>query len=290
MTSGLIGSKWILNHLDFSDIHIQFGDSSSGQITHGHLRSDGWAFLFQIGGPPTFANGIEIDRRSAFVIACGDAFVLNCESGHAWFSVFLPNAHLFGDGDALRRYAGRMGESRVIRLDESHQATIRQFWDSHRDHDGADVLVDHDKVVDFAQQLLLLPSRRANYGKRAWRDWIHVIHQALEFIEAYEYMNPPISQLVEKLPLSERSVRNMFARFFGVSPNKFIQLRRLRECRRLLRDTVSVTEGTTVSSIAAELGFWDMGRFSLLYRQVYRELPSVTLASTRFKKKNNQGD
>jgi AraC-like DNA-binding protein len=62
---------------------------------------------------------------------------------------------------------------------------------------------------------------------------------------------------------------------FGVSPTQYLLLRRLRLDRRALRD--ADPDVTRVTDIATELGFWELGRFSVKYRQIFGESPSTTL-------------
>jgi AraC-like DNA-binding protein len=45
--------------------------------------------------------------------------------------------------------------------------------------------------------------------------------------------------------------------------------------RKLVR---SVAAATTVTQIATDHGFWELGRFAVAYRSLFGESPSVTLA------------
>jgi AraC-like DNA-binding protein len=58
-------------------------------------------------------------------------------------------------------------------------------------------------------------------------------------------------------------------------PHQYLRLRRLHLARRALA-SADATVGT-VTQIANEYGFAELGRFAVLYRQLFGESPSVTL-------------
>ena len=81
------------------------------------------------------------------------------------------------------------------------------------------------------------------------------------------------------IEVSERTLRTCCAEFLGLSPGRYIRLRRLNVARRLLRHADPDT--TTVAAIARRSGFAELGRFAAIYRMAFGELPSTTLAHVR---------
>jgi AraC family transcriptional regulator, ethanolamine operon transcriptional activator len=73
--------------------------------------------------------------------------------------------------------------------------------------------------------------------------------------------------------VSERELRRAFAAAYGVSPARFLRLRRLHLARSRLRDGPA----GTVTDVAVDLGFFDLGRFAGDYRLLFGEFPSATL-------------
>ena len=63
-----------------------------------------------------------------------------------------------------------------------------------------------------------------------------------------------------------------------MSPKRYLWLRRMHLARRALRRADA--EGTTVTEIASDYGFWEFGRFSVAYRSLFGESPSTTLRRT----------
>jgi transcriptional regulator GlxA family with amidase domain len=88
-----------------------------------------------------------------------------------------------------------------------------------------------------------------------------------------------IQELCAWLDVSERDLRAYCMAYLGMSPHEYLRRKRLLLARRLLRaanpETASVTE------IAQRCGFNAPGRFAVIYRARFGELPSVTLGSNQ---------
>jgi transcriptional regulator GlxA family with amidase domain len=105
--------------------------------------------------------------------------------------------------------------------------------------------------------------------------------EAVEQAEAYLSAHPdaplPVSRLSRLVGLSERGLREAFYRVRGMGPKRWIVAARLRGVRSVLRNQ-SVAP-TTVTGVAADHGFYELGRFAALYREAFGEKPSETLRS-----------
>jgi len=103
--------------------------------------------------------------------------------------------------------------------------------------------------------------------------------QAVERTEAYLQTHAgtaiPIAELCRIVGLSERSLRNAFYDVRGAGPKRCLQHRRLQDARRALRN--AVPNQTTVTTVAADNGFFELGRFARAYREMFGEAPSETL-------------
>jgi transcriptional regulator GlxA family with amidase domain len=75
--------------------------------------------------------------------------------------------------------------------------------------------------------------------------------------------------------ISQRTLLRAFRAVHGVSAHRYLQSVRLARARSMLSsgdpETASVTE------IATQCGFLELGKFSLLYRKTFGETPSQTL-------------
>jgi AraC-like DNA-binding protein len=84
-----------------------------------------------------------------------------------------------------------------------------------------------------------------------------------------------ISNLCRIVDVSERTLRNICREQLGMSPHRFLALRRLHLARQaLLR---SDQYSATVTGIAMSHGVWELGRFAVAYKSLFGESPSATL-------------
>jgi AraC-like DNA-binding protein len=100
-----------------------------------------------------------------------------------------------------------------------------------------------------------------------------------------EHLNRPlqIPELSELIGVSDQTLRSCCAEFLGVSPSRYVLLRRLKHVRRALRD--AAPNIGNVAELARSYGFTQPGRFAGTYRAAFGESPSTTLRrapQTRF--------
>ncbi|MGY3609158.1 MULTISPECIES: helix-turn-helix domain-containing protein [unclassified Bradyrhizobium] len=84
-----------------------------------------------------------------------------------------------------------------------------------------------------------------------------------------------ISDICRTLAVSERTLRNAFAKVHGVPPCRRLRMLRLLHARKVL--LAADRKLTTVTKVAAAFGFGELGRFSVEYRKAFGESPSQTL-------------
>ena len=89
----------------------------------------------------------------------------------------------------------------------------------------------------------------------------------------------PVATLCRLLRVSPGTLESAFKTVTGVTPHTFFLRRRLNHARGvLLRGD---PRGCKVTDIATELGFNELGRFAVRYRQMFGETPSETLKRRR---------
>jgi len=81
--------------------------------------------------------------------------------------------------------------------------------------------------------------------------------------------------LSAEMGVSERTLRMCCAEVLGVSPARYLLLRRLNRARAALRRADPST--ATVAEVARNNQFLEFGRFAVTYRSIFGESPSTTL-------------
>jgi AraC-like DNA-binding protein len=87
--------------------------------------------------------------------------------------------------------------------------------------------------------------------------------------------------LCSTIGVPERTLRVCCTEFLGVSPMRYHLLRRLNMARSALRNADPTT--ASVAQIARNHQFLEPGRFAVVYRTVFGEMPSSTLRRSRIK-------
>jgi AraC-like DNA-binding protein len=102
-----------------------------------------------------------------------------------------------------------------------------------------------------------------------------IIRRFREMLDANPFEPLHMPQTSHAIGVSGRTLRMACQKQFGVSPTQYLLLCRMRLARRSLQQADPTI--TRVTDIATELGFWELGRFSVKYRQIFGETPSTTL-------------
>jgi AraC-like DNA-binding protein len=71
------------------------------------------------------------------------------------------------------------------------------------------------------------------------------------------------------------TLRDCCLEYLGMSPRRYLWMRRMNLARRALQSADA--ENTTVTDVATNYGFWELGRFSVAYRSLFGESPSAAL-------------
>lgn len=83
------------------------------------------------------------------------------------------------------------------------------------------------------------------------------------------------TELCAAVGVSYPTLRACCQEHLGMSPRRYLWLRRMHLARRALRH--ADPEAKTVTEIATSYGFWELGRFSVTYHSLFGEPPSATL-------------
>jgi AraC-like DNA-binding protein len=84
-----------------------------------------------------------------------------------------------------------------------------------------------------------------------------------------------LAEVCDAVGATERTFRMCCQQTLGMSPTRYLWLRRMHLVHRALALGDPATE--TVTDIATSHGFWELGRFSVTYRTLFGEQPSATL-------------
>ena len=116
-------------------------------------------------------------------------------------------------------------------------------------------------------------------GRQASNSRSYLVQRAERLALAYVDKPPQVSALSRALGVSERTLRKLFNEIHGRPPSRHLRMLRLSQVRGALLSARG--QLVTVTEIATDFGFAELGRFSVEYRKVFGESPSETLHQAR---------
>jgi AraC-like DNA-binding protein len=139
-------------------------------------------------------------------------------------------------------------------------------------HPHAVRCMQQDVLAAFCRSLSLplSPPRRVNGAIRQ-----RGLNKVIEYLRTADTALVTVAELCAVAGVTERTLQYAFRESFGLSPLGFLHLRRYHAARRdLLAADPSMS---TVQEIAQYNGFYQLGRFAVRYKSLFRESPSHTL-------------
>jgi AraC-like DNA-binding protein len=117
------------------------------------------------------------------------------------------------------------------------------------------------------------PSHGATAGALASHQ--EIVARAEAYIRSQRYSPVSVSTLSRLVGRSERGLREAFYSVRGMSPKQYELASRLQAVRKALSDVA--TKPLSVTGVASEFGFFELGRFAGTYKSAFGETPSETL-------------
>jgi AraC family ethanolamine operon transcriptional activator len=225
-------------------------------------------------------NGADI-RSPALLLAKGDTV---CD-------IVEPKANLvaFIKVDAIkgRGWSGEAGHVQRIPAQPAGLAALRSVT---RDilllaSNSADLLLQphvvghlEESLLHAADHALQRPSRLDDIGRLDLSDYRRLVRKLDEFLQDNAAKAVRSVDLAREFGVSVRTLNNAVVAIRGLSMQRYLRLRRLWNVRQQL---VQGATEETLKAIALANGFWHMGEFRSLYRDLFGETPQQTLEAAR---------
>src|SRR6266403_305272 len=129
------------------------------------------------------------------------------------------------------------------------------------------------------------PMEHMQSGRQTSDSGSYLVQRAEKLALAYVDKPLQVSALSRALGVSERTLRKLFNEIHGRPPSRHLRMLRLYQVRGALLSARG--QFVTVTEIATNFGFGELGRFSVEYRKVFGESPSETLHPARISNSMN---
>jgi AraC-like DNA-binding protein len=226
-------------------------------------------------------GGKEIPPGELFVIHSGGEFFGHTDDQVSWASLSLSAEGLNDAARALIGYDLKIPTvPRVARPPTTAMSRLSALHKAAGDlaRSAPDILARPEVAQVFEEKLLRAALDCFVDQMSAWTPGpprLTVMRRFEEFINVNSEQPLYITDVCKGIGVSERTLRQHCLGHLGVSPHRYLWLRRMHQVRRAL--AMADAAARNVTEIATDHGFWELGRFSVAYRKLFSESPSTTL-------------
>jgi AraC-like DNA-binding protein len=270
--------------IDFARIRALRSSERLARIMHIAPKRSGIVFQTKPGAD-MFWNGALMGHDQVALNIIGEENILRSAGPSHYAAVTLDAADMeamsepaagVGCAPATRRSIISPGPEVMARLRSMHAAAA---CPAHSLEPFAN-LVGRAQAIEWAlietlQSVVALPNRGQDTIARQHHQL--VVRRFLEALNSAFVVPPQMDAVSKAIGVSSRTLRLACQEQLGVSPTQYLLLRRMRMAYRALQQADPIA--STVTDIATILGFWELGRFAVRYREIFGESPSSTLKS-----------
>ncbi len=270
-------ARWSIVHFD--PFVLQFGSEEIAVFRRLRIPADRWALMIPLDVPePARWNGHRLRHddlmvcppRSeclAFDPSSTRFAILTAHTASAIAEAALPFCAIRGSGPVAVACGPDIATLRdgLISVREQVEASARS------PKAGAAFL--EQAVIECLHQAGATRADAVMIGDRS-----RIVSRAEAFFRCHMSEGVSVAELSNVAGVSERSLRNAFYDVYTTSPKRYMKLWQLHQVRRALR---AGTCAATVTDVATDNGFYELGRFAGAYKSLFGEAPSETLRKAR---------
>jgi len=278
---------WRLRVLELNGVALMAGQEGAATIYSGAGMPGCFNLFLPLSGHEcTVVDGRRFDRRAIGWMAPDRMFHIDASRPASWMTISMPCELVcrwmatYADNADLSLLARNLvltgGPSlgallaltqRLLFIDDRQPAQL---------HHPAGEQTARSELLRLAFNTLLPLAARSTDTARH-QNHRRILSQAMDLLAAARHTPILLEDLCAATSASERTIRNVFNRYVGISPHRYLVLHRLHHARQALKHAKA---GETVTSICMRFGVWDIGRFAMQYRRLFGVLPSQTLRAS----------
>ncbi|HTI03332.1 MAG TPA: helix-turn-helix domain-containing protein [Acidisoma sp.] len=271
--------------IDFKDLWMQRFHSNLAWVAHTSIDPARTVFFFRTKpGSPFFRGKTELGENQLAFMSLAEATFQRTTGTASYAAMSLPAAVA---ATSLSEFAGLdLASPKSTQHIQPEQAAFSRLLNLHAAAGNLaviapEIIKNSNAALALEQELIhalvnCLVTSRYTADASAERRHALIMRRFHAHIAARSDHAIFIPELCLAIGVSERTLRACCLEHLGMGPNRYLWLRRMQMARRaLLHATPKVT---SVTGVATDLGFWELGRFAVSYRQLYGESPSRTLA------------
>jgi AraC-like DNA-binding protein len=281
------GFRSVLTRIDFERLWLQRCETSGGSVlrTANHSTRAPMTFLADPTQGPWQQNGAELPHDGISVYRQGALNHHYTRTENRWASMSLTHDDLAMYGEAIAgreltvprtTHIAHPGPALMARLRALHGAACNL---ARSNPDG----LAHAPTAKALEQDLIctmvscLTAGQQVEENRNLANHAKVISRLEDYLAERAHEPVYLAEICKAVGVSARTLRTCCQEHLGMGPTRYLRLRRMHLARHSLLNGDPAK--TSVTEIATEYGFWELGRFAVEYRALFGELPSTSLRS-----------
>ena len=274
-----------LVQIDLNKVWMQHGRENLPRVARAQMANQRAAFVFNAepNQSPGYYSGMELDTDAIFVVAPGGSIHARTSGPHSWAAMSLTPENLSAASRALvGRDLNDRHDIRLVHADPARTARLMRLHAAVRRFALASPeTLAYPKVAAALENSLVhallscLADESPPKGGSGWRYHTAIIDRFEEVLAANFDRPMYLADICAAVGASERTLRACCEERLGMGPIRYLWLRRMHLARRALLGADPAK--ATVTQIATDHGFWELGRFSVTYQVLFGESPSASL-------------
>jgi AraC-like DNA-binding protein len=238
---------------------------------------------FPVGTVSLIVDGVALGNGDFVLHCCGQALHQRSSGACQWGLIALSAGELSSCAKALTgREMPLPRASRVLRPARPDAFRFQCLFGQACDlAESGNKLIEHPEVARALEQEMLhaavdcLGANETDDNHKARQHHVAIMNRFEKALGERLDQKLGLPALCAEIGVPERTLRLCCAEFLGLSPTRYVLLRRLNKARSALRR--ADPSKVTVAEVARNHQFLELGRFAVTYRATFGESPSTTL-------------
>lgn len=286
-----------LTRVDFARVWMQRTKENLPYVLHMETTPQRAAVIFVTGQGPSAVHVSGLPLRVGEIIAwdSGSSTHQKAASAGGWGSMSLNSEDLSTCSEKiLGRPLPIPSDPRSIRPREPIARRLLDLHEAagHLARTTPDILANPKVARAFDEALTevfvsCLTGSEQGEPRAAYRSHVRVLRRLEQVLQTNPEQAMYMTELCAAVGASYSTVHACCREHLGMSPKRYLWLRRMYLAQRTLRNAAPAS--TTVTQIATDLGFWELGRFSGDLPVAIRRIPvNHSPCATRAETQRNQ--
>jgi len=273
-----------VTRIDLHHLGMQRGRESHPRFAHAWQTDKRDSFFFStVPRARVRWRGVELADSHVALMTRDQPYWFSMDGPPQWGSMSLPTGYLESVSVAMS------GRSLTLPRDgltanstpASHAKLLRLHAAAGYLAEHAPEIIRHSEAARGLEEALIealcdcMDGSTLHSSSATWRNHSAIMGRFRAALETNVDHPLYVPELCHAIGVPERTLRKHCQEHLGMSPKRYLLLRRMNMAHHALR--AADRSATTVTEIATRFGFWELGRFAVEYRAWCGESPSASL-------------